>query len=264
MVAAKQGFKRSDYMPSGGHDLNLPGATMRQGIGLVLAALLLAIGVALAGYFASQTILNARTGANTAAVKGLSERLVESDTARWVLTYDRTERDPALVNDAFSQAEAITARLRDILAQQGFRDEEIYVSPLVRTDYQDRDSEGRVIDRYYTIDGSLTVSTDRPALVEPSRAMVLNLAREGIDISEGTLEYSFNKLNDIKPDMLREATENARIAADEFARNAGVTVGGIQSASQGGFEVNDAPGATPGSTQKLVRVVTNVSFYLEN
>ncbi|MBK4216262.1 SIMPL domain-containing protein [Paracoccus caeni] len=237
---------------------------MRQSIGLVLAAIMLAIGIGLAGFFGSQTILNARTGANTAAVKGLSERLVESDKARWSLSYSRTERDPALVADTFANAEAITTRLRSILAEQGFEEAEIYVAPLVRNDFDERDNEGRVYDRYYNISGSLTVSTARPELIEPSRAAVLDLAREGIQISEDSLDYSFNKLNEIKPDMLREATENARIAADEFARNAGVTVGGIQSASQGGFEVNDAPGASPGSTQKLVRVVTNVSFYLEN
>ena len=237
---------------------------MRQAIGLVLAAIMLATGVAVAGFFASQTILNARTGANTAAVKGLSERVVESDKARWALSYSRTERDPNLVANAFADTEAITARLRDILAQQGFEEAEVYVAPLVRNDFDERDNEGQIFDRYYRISGSLTVSTDRPELIEPARTAVLNLAREGIQISEDDLQYSFNKLNDIKPDMLREATENARIAADEFARNAGVTVGGIQSASQGGFEVNGAPGASPGSTQKLVRVVTNVSFYLEN
>lgn len=237
---------------------------MRQGLGVVLAAALLAVGVALAGFFASQTILNGRIGANTAAVKGLSERLVESDKARWALSYSRTERDPALVGAAFAEVEAITARLRDMLAQQGFDPAEIYVAPLVKNDFDERDNEGRVFDRYYQISGSLTVSTDRPALIEPARAPILALAREGIQISEDTLEYSFNQLNDIKPDMLREATENARIAADEFARNAGVAVGGIRDATQGGFEINEAPGAAPGSTQKLVRVVTNVIFYLEN
>lgn len=237
---------------------------MRQGLGVVLAAALLAAGVAVAGFFASQTILNGRIGANTAAVKGLSERLVESDKARWALSYSQTERDPALVGTAFSEVEAITGRLQDLLVQQGFDPTEIYVAPLVKNDFDERDNEGRVFDRYYQIAGSLTVSTDRPALIEPARAPVLSLAREGIQISEDTLDYSFNQLNDIKPDMLREATENARIAADEFARNAGVAVGGIRDATQGGFEINEAPGAPPGSTQKLVRVVTNVIFYLEN
>ena len=71
-------------------------------------------------------------------------------------------------------------------------------------------------------------------------------------------------LNEIKPDMLREATKNARIAANEFAENAGVKVGGIRDARQGSFYVRDA-GSDYGDTSKIekdVRVVTTITFYL--
>lgn len=64
--------------------------------------------------------------------------------------------------------------------------------------------------------------------------------------------------------MLSEATKNARIAANEFAGNAGVTVGGIRSARQGSFNVRDA-GEDYSDTKKIdkdVRVVTNITFFL--
>jgi hypothetical protein len=64
--------------------------------------------------------------------------------------------------------------------------------------------------------------------------------------------------------MLKEATTNARIAANEFAENAGVKVGRIRSARQGSFYIRDA-GEQYGDTAKIekdVRVVTNITFYL--
>ena len=64
--------------------------------------------------------------------------------------------------------------------------------------------------------------------------------------------------------MLREATQNARIAATEFAENAGASVGRIRNARQGGFIVRDA-GEEYGDTQKIdkdVRIVTTITFYL--
>ena len=64
--------------------------------------------------------------------------------------------------------------------------------------------------------------------------------------------------------MLREATKNARITANEFAENAGVKVGGIRSARQGGFIVRDA-GEGYGDTAKIekdVREVTTITLYL--
>jgi len=93
---------------------------------------------------------------------------------------------------------------------------------------------------------------------------VNKLIAQGINISNEAPSYRFTRLNDIKPDMLREATKNARIAANEFAESAGVSVGGIRSARQGGFNIRDA-GEEYGDTKKIekdVRVVTTVMFYL--
>ena len=64
--------------------------------------------------------------------------------------------------------------------------------------------------------------------------------------------------------MLKEATQNAKVAANEFAESAGAKVGRIRSARQGGFIIRDA-GEEYGDTQKIekdVRVVTTISFYL--
>ena len=94
----------------------------------------------------------------------------------------------------------------------------------------------------------------------------MELATQGIRPQIEGPYYDFSSLNDIKPDMLREATDNARIAANEFAANAGIKVGGIQVATQGGFQV-ETLSARPGLVepgQHLVRVVTTITFYLEN
>ncbi len=64
--------------------------------------------------------------------------------------------------------------------------------------------------------------------------------------------------------MLKEATKNARIAANEFAANAGVEVGGIRNAKQGSFIIRDVV-ENYGDIKKIekdVRVVTNITFYL--
>jgi len=64
--------------------------------------------------------------------------------------------------------------------------------------------------------------------------------------------------------MLSEATKNARIAANEFAKNAGVKVGGIRDARQGSFYIRDV-GEEYEDTKKIektVRVVTTITFYL--
>jgi uncharacterized protein len=85
------------------------------------------------------------------------------------------------------------------------------------------------------------------------------------------LTYKFTGLNAIKPDMITEATRNARAAADRFAADSGSKVGAIRTANQGVFSIlpADQAGEAEGgygpdsSLMKTVRVVTSVEYYLE-
>lgn len=81
------------------------------------------------------------------------------------------------------------------------------------------------------------------------------------------MAYTFTKLNAIKPEMVAEATKDARSAAEQFAKDSGTSVGGIKSATQGYFSIEARDGDQGGwgvsdTPFKKVRVVTTVDFYL--
>ena len=67
--------------------------------------------------------------------------------------------------------------------------------------------------------------------------------------------------------MIAEATKNARDAAEQFARDAGSRLGGIQRASQGVFEIlpRDKAPMLQADKQinKTVRVVATLEYRLE-
>jgi hypothetical protein len=73
--------------------------------------------------------------------------------------------------------------------------------------------------------------------------------------------FLFTQLDSIKPDMIADATRDARAAADQFARDSGTSVGAIRRASQGYFSIDDVDPFTP--EIKRVRVVTNIDYSLE-
>ena len=230
----------------------------------VLAGLFVGLGLALAGFFISQTTLNERVGANTATVKGLSERIVKADKAAWRFSYQVAGRG-AVASD-FEWAEADGARIREALKSAGFSPEEVTFAPLIKSDEVRYNNNGEVIDRYHIVRGEVSIATTAPEKVAPARSPVFALAKDGVSVNEYFVSYQFTGLNDIKPDMLREATANARVAANEFAANAGVSVGGIQTATQGGFQIRAAnEGVSEADAlEKLVRVVTTITFYLNN
>ena len=75
------------------------------------------------------------------------------------------------------------------------------------------------------------------------------------------LAHESTSLNKIKPQMIEEATRNAREAAEKFAKDSESRLGKIKKASQGQFSISDRDPNTP--YIKNVRVVTTIDYLLE-
>jgi hypothetical protein len=99
-----------------------------------------------------------------------------------------------------------------------------------------------------------------------------DLLKEGVVFANEGMSagpaFQFTKLNDLKGELLTEATQRAREAADKFARESGAKVGAIQNANQGVIEVNpavDIPDSPPDrQIDKKVRVVTTITYFLKD
>lgn len=228
------------------------------------AAALLAIGVAMAGYFVSQTLYNSKVALNTAEVKGLAERKVEADTAYWSIKYTVSGGEKADIAKLYDASEKDQAKIITLLNSSGFDAKEIVPGVVDYEKVEYRDENQKLVEEKHFLVGQIEVQTTKVHLVSEVRSKLNKLIAQGLTIQNYAPSYHFTKLNDIKPEMLKEATKNARLAANEFADNAGVKVGGIRAARQGGFVIRDV-GESYGDTGKIekeVRVVTNVTFFL--
>ena len=111
----------------------------------------------------------------------------------------------------------------------------------------------------------ITVSTEKVSKVQPLTTRVQELLKAGVIVSsenywDDNIQYLFEGLNEIKPDMIHEATANARVAAEQFATDSDSKIGKIKTASQGTFSIEDRDATTP--QIKRVRVVTSLTYYL--
>ena len=75
--------------------------------------------------------------------------------------------------------------------------------------------------------------------------------------------------NDLRPQLLAEATKNARATAQQFAADAGAQVGAFRSANQGSIQIfgidggdESAPFSPTSSPVKRIRVVSTFEFEL--
>lgn len=228
------------------------------------AALLVGAGIAAAGYFVGQTMYNSQVAINVAEVKGLAEKRVEADRAFWKIQY--TVSGPAKSDMArlYEQSEADQKKIVALLLESGFEAAELSPGVIDTTTEEFRDENQKLVEEKFQLVGSIDVETSKVRKVVEVRSKLNMLVAQGLAITNNPPSYHFTRLNEIKPEMVKEATTNARIAANEFAVNAGVKVGGIKDAQQGGFLIRDV-GEEYGDTKNIekdVRVVTTITFYL--
>jgi uncharacterized protein len=240
---------------------------------IVVLGLLLAIGLFAGGWVLGAQIKAARLGDRYVSVRGLAERTVKSDLAIWPICYTEAGDNLPLL---YSKTEADQKIILKFLAQQGIQPSEIQVGIVGVTDNQANSYDGNHKPLYrYIVQQQITVQTARVDRIAAAAQKATALLHQGIVVSQ-SITYKFNGLNSIKPDMITEATRNARAAAVRFAQDSGSSVGSIRQATQGFFSILAAnSGATAdseyggsgnadSSLMKTVRVVTDVQYYLQN
>lgn len=236
------------------------------GIGF-FAALILAGGVAAGGWFAGQGVERFRTADRTVTVKGLAERDVRSDFAVWTLGFRRAGAEFGTVQQALAQdRERILAFLRE----QGFEQAEIEVRPLQVQDLLAREYGSENVPLRFNGQGQVVVRSARVDAVAAASSAVDPLIGAGIQLggdNDGFVgpRYQLRGFNDVKPQLLEEATLSARAQAIKFAADAGAELGALKSANQGAIRIVDDDGSDMDSSRtigKRLRVVSTFEFAL--
>lgn len=241
-----------------------------------ILGLLVALGLAVAGYFVSETLYKGKLASNTVTVKGFAERDVKADLALWQISFSITGGN---LPQLYAQSSGNENTLIAFLTQKGIKRDEIKTGSLDIEDLLANQYRSNNIgaDQRYVLKDTITVRSNDVALVDRNIRALNDLVKQGIVLTANNADFQFTKLNDIKADMLRAATKNARDAAQQFANDADSRVGSIQSANQGFFSVdsrdsaaaqnpNGGEGYTPpqqSTIDKKVRVVVTLTYYLE-
>ncbi|MCU0926705.1 MAG: SIMPL domain-containing protein [Hydrogenophaga sp.] len=234
----------------------------------LLTGLLVAAGIAAAGFFVSAGLERFRMADRSISVKGLAERDVQSDFAIWTLNFRRAGSEFAGVQQALS---ADREKVLAFLKAQGFKDDELESKPLSVQDLLARDyAQGNVPFRFNG-SGRIVVKSARVAEVEKASLALDPLIQAGIQLggegdgAQAGPRYQLRGFNDVKAPLLAEATKNAREQAEKFAAEAGATLGPLKSANQGVIRItgDDGQDFDDGSSRgKRLRVVSSFEYEL--
>ncbi len=231
----------------------------------LLYAALLALGPALGGYFIGKAIEITKNFDRKIAVKGLSERQIEADQATLSLKTSYNGDDVQKIYDQITKDNNIIVKY---LNDHGFKKDDIQFDPPQITDRAgDRWGEVKEGQTRFIVESKITAQANNINLVSIAHKNIGQLIEKSILVTATPIYVISNqKFNELKPDMIAEATKSARETANQFAKDSNTKVGGIITAHQGTFSIERATKNDSydhfSSPQKLVRVVTNVSFSL--
>ena len=222
------------------------------------------LGLTVSGYLLGRAAIEFREYERTVTVKGLSEREYPSDIVIWPIQFIAADND---LEALYASVEASTDQIREFLQNSGISPDDISSSSPAITDKsaQQYGNSARPEFRYSALQTVTVYSKD----VEAVRAVMGSLSglgKKGIVLTGGNYqaqtEYLFTRLNEVKPDMIEEATRKAREVAGKFAADSRSRLGKIRNARQGQFSI--APRDKNNPHIKKVRVVSTVEYYLSD
>ncbi|PID42713.1 MAG: hypothetical protein CSB48_09075 [Proteobacteria bacterium] len=222
------------------------------------------LGLSLLGYLLGDAAIKFRQYERSVVVKGLSEREYNADIVIWPIEFTAAAND---LEKLYDTIETSTSKIRAFLVERGIEPGEIsYSSPSV-TDKLARKYGGDENAGFrYTAFQTVTVYSQHIEAVRAVMGKLSDLGKQGIVFTgsnyQSQTEYTFTRLNEVKPEMIEEATRKAREVAEKFASDSQSKLGKIKRASQGRFSISSRDQNNPHI--KKVRVVTTVEYYLSD
>lgn len=229
----------------------------------IVSAALLMVGLIVVGVCIKSGLNSMADNSRVVNVKGLAEMEVKANKVTWPVSYKIVGNDLGAIYQQVNQNNRI---VKNFLISKGISNSEISVNaPQIVDKAADVYGNNEYKERY-NVTSVMTVSTNKVDLVRKLMSQQADLLKQGVAITandyNNTVIYAFTKLNSVKPKMIEQATKNARMAAEKFAKDSESDLGNIKSADQGQISIEDRDANTP--FIKKVRVVTSIVYYLKD
>lgn len=240
------------------------------GIALIIAALKIGKGLQIL-----------RSTSPIVTVKGIAERDVLSDLGIWEINYREIGNELPKLDAQIQKDYDVTVQF---LKSKGFHQEEIERTSFKIEDrlanmYLQNQSTTQDVNRYIVTAG-IRVRSKNVALIRTISQVIDQLIQQGVAVAFDASSMSpnpsfyYTKLDEIRPEMMSEATKSAYLVAKQFAGDTSTRLDGIQRANQGIFQVMGRDTSTLsadwntnqnalGSIEKRVRLVSTIDYRLK-
>lgn len=241
---------------------------------VILQTIILAVALIISATIGGFSYSSAHpTESNSISVTGTAERPVDADIVKWSLALSQSV-PPTNQADAGHTLDKSRDAFLTLLATAGINKESVSIQPMSLStiestvDYK----TGRTDITGYSATQVLVIESSKVTEVGMfAQSAATLMAEKGANLSTQAMEYYYNKLADLKLELLTAATKNARLRGEAIVASEGKSLGSVTSADTGVFQVtaaNSADFADYGtydttSPHKLVKAVVHTTFKLK-
>ncbi len=203
-----------------------------------LSAIIFSVAIVLAAFFLGNAYVKRAQPNGVISVTGSGSENFTSDLIVWEGTFSRM--DPNL-KQAYDDLNADKETVRKYLIDNGIKPEN-FVFNSVQTieqqenQYQNGNYVGSIFKGYELIQ-SVKIESSDVELIENVSREITELLNRGVQFNSTPPRYYYTRLADLKIEMISKATEDARLRAEKIAENSGESLGELNSASMGVFQI---------------------------
>lgn len=208
----------------------MEGKTRERSGGLVLSSIIIGISLIVCAILLGSAAVKVKSLGQTITVTGAAYKPIMSDYAVW---NGYMNASAPTLDAAYAKIKRDLVRVKAFLDDQGFSEDDYTIGTVNLHKSRNRE---QVITAYNLGQNIRVQMPDVPRITKLAKD-ASTLIEQGIEFESRAPQYIFTKLDSLKIEMIRLATENAKLRAEELASASGMAVGSPRSARVGVFQI---------------------------
>lgn len=201
-------------------------------------ALLFSAAIVVAAFFLGNAYVERSETQGTISVTGLGSADFTSDLIVWE---GRFVRESQNLQEAYEALEKDKQVIKEYLASKGIKPDKMVFTAVNTSEksqpkYQNGDYVGQVFEAFL-LSQSVEIESSEVEKVEELSRSITELMNKGLQFYSEQPRYYYTKMADLKIEMIRKASEDARLRAETIATNSGGELGDLQQATMGVFQI---------------------------
>lgn len=204
----------------------------------ILTAIIFSLSIMIAAYFLGESYVSRANPDGKISVTGSGSEDFTSDLIVWE---GRFSRNSVNLEQAYKTLESDKQLVTDYLLKKGIKKENMVFNSVQTNEqrenqYQNGNYVGSIF-KGYNLNQTVKIESKDVELIEKVSREITELLNKGVQFNSSPPRYYYTQLADLKIKMISKATEDARLRAEEIARNSGGTLGKLKNANMGVFQI---------------------------